>query len=222
MNESGKINAVVEAVQHGNYEKVRNQLFLKVMNIRENKDLLQGIPYFQFEDMALTCWILVESREDGISSMPYKHGFFSEIPLSQVRNDALNNSSRLFPPVIMPLREMMLKLMKEMPVDEAFEWPDAVSEDNAYYVLGNERGINGASALWYPGIMEELYQIMGGDYFVLPTSLHELMILPKDNNHSKQLKKLLHEGNQTLVTPEEILSDEIYVYDGREKVLRAA
>ena len=55
---------------------------------------------------------------------------------------------------------------------------------------------------------------LGADYYVLPSSVHEVMIVPDDGGFdSGELEEMVREINATQVAPEEVLSDHIYYYN---------
>lgn len=64
-----------------------------------------------------------------------------------------------------------------------------------------------------------------GDYYILPSSIHELLIARDDGLVSaKILKEIVHEGNRTesVIKPEDVLSDNVYFYSRTEKSLKIA
>lgn len=80
----------------------------------------------------------------------------------------------------------------------------------------------GAAAIFYPGQMECIAKLMKGDYFILPSSIHETLIMPDNGEYSssKDLKKMVIEVNSTEVNPSEKLSDEIYHFDAKTKIFK--
>ena len=67
-------------------------------------------------------------------------------------------------------------------------------------------------------VLEEIGQKTGSDFFILPSSIHEVLLLPDTGREdSKGLKKVISEVNRTQVAPEEVLSDTLYRYDREEK-----
>lgn len=62
-----------------------------------------------------------------------------------------------------------------------------------------------------------------GDFFILPRSIHELLVVPKqDGMELSDLESMVKEVNATQVAPEEKLSDHVYEYDAKEKELYRA
>jgi ribonuclease PH len=71
--------------------------------------------------------------------------------------------------------------------------------------------IHGAGVLAYPNFMEDAAQKLGGDYFVLPSSIHEV-ILVRDNGQmsAEELQNMVKDVNASQVSPEEQLTDHAY------------
>lgn len=85
------------------------------------------------------------------------------------------------------------------------------------YVLSNQLGINGASCMLYPEVLQEFADEREKDFFILPSSIHEIIMVPYEKYlGARELKEMVMEINQTQVPTEDILSDEVYWYS-REK-----
>ena len=90
-------------------------------------------------------------------------------------------------------------------------------------VVTNEMKVNGASALFYPEVMDQLAEKIGGNFFILPSSVHESLVLPDDGSQSiGDLKAMVMEVNATQVDPVDRLSDDVYHYDAQDKVFEKA
>ena len=71
--------------------------------------------------------------------------------------------------------------------------------------------------------MEKLGESVKGDFFILPSSTHEVLILPDDCGMTYQeLKAMVMEINSTQVSPEDRLADEVYHYDTKDRVFEKA
>lgn len=104
-----------------------------------------------------------------------------------------------------------------------FHKPDSTVSPlpDGMYVLTNEQKTYGASLLAVPGIMEKVNQFFPEGYYILPSSLHETIILPKPCGVSaKELGEMVRDINRTQVNREERLSDCVYEYDKEKSVIR--
>ena len=80
--------------------------------------------------------------------------------------------------------------------------------------LTNASGIDGAAAITRPEILKGITDKMGPVY-VLPSSIHEVLIIPKSQAPDvESLKAMVREVNETVVRPEEQLSGNVYAVEG--------
>ena len=87
------------------------------------------------------------------------------------------------------------------------------------FVLTNDTKVNGAAAILNDDIRQEIAEKVG-DFYMLPSSIHETLIIPKDAGMEfKELEQMVQEVNQTQVAPGERLSDHVYEYDAKEHEL---
>ena len=90
-------------------------------------------------------------------------------------------------------------------------------------VVTKREQINGASALFYPGILDQVAEMMGEGYFVLPSSVHEWIAVPdREGIDAKEMQAMIKDANQNAVTPDIQLGDEAYHYDPKEHVFEKA
>ena len=91
------------------------------------------------------------------------------------------------------------------------------------YLLTNQRGYNGAATILYEGVLEKFAEEVGKDLILLPSSVHEVLLLP-DGGYSdyEALSALVQAVNETQVRREEWLSDHVYRYLKEEDRIIAA
>ena len=86
------------------------------------------------------------------------------------------------------------------------------------YRLSTTKNINGAIAIFYPGVQEQLAKLFGGDYLVGFTSIHEAIIHPVDSQTPDNMRESIHDINQVFPR-EEMLTNRIYrYYEGRKEL----
>ena len=89
-----------------------------------------------------------------------------------------------------------------------------------FYVVSNTQGILGASAMLYPAALDSVAALIGGrGFFVLPSSVHEVLCVPDDDVDYRELELMVRGINATTVAPDERLSDDVYYYDAEKKQL---
>lgn len=216
-----------------NYEVAKEHLFIRVSDAERNDEVLGRLPHRCVENLAITYHIVAEIGEEGIGSTPITHQMLSTFGITeeQLHQDALENSPKIFPAKVEAIGAMMDKMMREdmrrsgmtdEEIDLYFE-NMGLNQPTPLTVVTNEHQTNGAAVLFYPGQMEQLGESLKGDFFILPSSTHEVLILPDDGGMSYQeLKAMVMEINSTQVSPEDRLADEVYHYDAKDRVFERA
>lgn len=156
------------------------------------------------------------------------------ITKEQLYQDALENSPKVLPAITeninkqlsrMKLEEMKTSGMESEELKVMEEELEQMISANpiSMIVVSNEFMVNGASVLFYPGMMDRIGEFMKGDYFVLPSSVNEVLVVPDDGlvDH-RELKAMVGIINHTQVSPEERLTDDVYHYDTKERVFEKA
>ena len=68
--------------------------------------------------------------------------------------------------------------------------------------------------MFYPHVLEMIGEILKEDFYILPSSIHEMIILPKSREIAKEeLDAMIQDINHTQVDTEEVLSDHAYLYE---------
>ena len=94
------------------------------------------------------------------------------------------------------------------------------SENEMFFVLSNEGGWYGAFAVLDDKIMKNVVERVGEEFYVLPSSVHELLVVSLNMGMDVgQLKEMVTSINASEVTPEERLSDYVYRYTIRENLM---
>ena len=93
----------------------------------------------------------------------------------------------------------------------------------SFFVVTNQQRIDGAGALFYPEVMDNLGELLGQDYFILPSSIHEMLVLPDNGEVSAdELSMMVTEVNATQVAPTERLTNDVYHFDTKDHVFEKA
>ena len=209
------------------YGKAKEHLFIRVSNADKNQETLSNVPHTRVEDLAITYHISLGFEKNGISSAIVDNEMMRAFGVSkdELHQDAIENSPKLLPVKVEPLWRVMKNMVEELQAADVTEEDNDLLQDEAipFTIVTNEQKINGASAIFYPGVMDQIGRLLTGNYFILPSSIHEMLILP-DNGMitSSELKSWVVEANCCTVLPEEKLADEVYHYDYVEKIFEKA
>lgn len=212
------------------YGRTKENLFIRVCDAGRNGELLKNIPHTRIDDLAVTYHILRSIDAGGMSSMTVTSQMMADLGITkeQLHQDAIENSPRLFPPMIenigtmLRLFEMKAAGLEEEDISEIRKTMDQDMQIPMLVVTNREQ-INGASALFYPGILDQVGKMMGEGYFILPSSVHEWIIVPdREGFDANEMQVMIMDANQNAVTPDIQLGDEAYHYDPKEHVFEKA
>lgn len=87
------------------------------------------------------------------------------------------------------------------------------------YTATNQHKTDGAAVMFYPGFMDHVAKELGGDIFILPSSVHEVMIVLDDGNlDAQELKEMAVSINTSEVAPDNQFTNNVYHYDAQKKI----
>lgn len=146
-----------------------------------------------------------------------------QISKEQLHKDAMD-AGRNHGPVFTSGENMISSLLFKKKPENYFDTGlDKLDPMEPMYCLTNQEGIFGASLILDDALLERIGTILKSDYYVLPSSVHEVMIVPKNSMiNLEDIKNMVHEINEAEV-PEEIrLPENVQVYDRRERKIENA
>ncbi|WP_026510990.1 DUF5688 family protein [Butyrivibrio sp. LC3010] len=200
------------------YEQMKSKLSMEVVSAEKNAELLESVPHERMEDMAVVYRFVLDQTDSGNGTILVTNQLLDQygITKEQLRADAMENAPEIRPSEIRGMSEVMSELAPGM-------IPEVAPEDEQMFVATVPDKIHGAGVIAYPNFMEDAAQKMGGDFFVLPSSIHEVLLV-KDNGQmtAKELENMVKEVNATQVEPADQLTDHVYHYDSQNHIFELA
>lgn len=208
------------------FDHMKSYVIYRLVSYDKNRKLLEQIPHIRFIDMAVTFHCLVRDDDDGIGTIRItnEHMKMWGTSLQELQKLALSNTADLFPPVIRSMDEVIMGMLREnydssgndeitgTILDDLKTVPEGTKE-HKMYILSNNKGINGATCLLYDNVLHEFADQIHSDFFILPSSIHEVILVPYDRTISKRaLSDMVKDVNLTQVARDEVLSDHVYFY----------
>ena len=187
------------------FRKIKDQVVYKLVNTKRNEKLLREVPNLPVLDFSIVFYWLISAGESECGSVMIRNAHMNlwKLPISVLYQCAKENTPRLCPYVFSSLTEYLEERTGE------------VIEGSPLYILSNEMGINGATSLLYPGMPGNIYENLKNPYYLLPSSVHEFLVVPETDLISPEnLRLMVKEVNETQIAEEELLSDHIYYFDG--------
>lgn len=205
------------------YEQMKDKISMEVVAADRNADLLAKVPHQEMEDMAVVYRFVVESDEAGRATILVTNELLDKMGITpeQLHADALENAPELRPAVIKGMSEVMVDMMG--PDAAEMFGIDEFPQDEMMYVATVPDKISGAGVIAYQEFMDQAAERLGGDFYILPSSVHEVLLVKDDGNANfRDLKAMVEEVNATQVAPEEKLTDSVYHYDSKEHIFELA
>ncbi len=205
------------------YELCKDRLIIRPINYERNKYELENCIYWRHGDIALTLYGVVSDEQEDYVTMKIIRGLIEEWEVSDelLMTNALHNTFQLMPPRLYYCTDLRRKhawndgvFMPGEITEEAQPLtihPDSEMEGILGYRLTTTKGINGAIALFYPGVQEELYKLLGTDYLAGFTSIHEVILHPVHRQTPDSMRESIHDINE-IFPREEMLTNRIYQY----------
>lgn len=208
--ENHKVEIPVSEDEIVGFEKVKHNIYYKLVNFEKNRERLKSLPYIPYQDLAVIFCILVSREEEAMASIPVNKELMKQWGMDSAEKlfeIASVNTQELFAPSI----QKMGSLIKEM--DDSFVYEETDENGLEMYVATNRSRVNGASVILYENLLREFAWKIQGDFYVLPSSIHEMIFVPVlEYLEPDELKCMVGEVNQMVVAEEEILSDSVYCY----------
>lgn len=205
-------------------ENCREKIMPRLVGAGMNEDLLKQRPHIRIADLAVVFCVNLECTEEGTASVPISNQMAetwgkTADDLYRISVDNLEQSKiGLFMSMQQIMRDMMYpdmldrcngdEVMAAQMCDEAL-----TPMDNRMYVLTNKYKAHGASMLLDRNIMSKVIEEVGTDFYILPSSIHEVLIVPAEKGmDSRDLENMVKEVNDTEVSDMELLSYHVYRY----------
>ena len=211
--ERNKINRSIDMKFFLNYETVKSRIIFKLINTEKNRELLRDVPYIPFHDLSIVFQCLVSEERFGNASILIHnvHLQLWKVNARELYECALENTPLLQGYELADMNTVLEEMKALGGIDD--EEIEDMQQEVPMYVLSNKSRINGASCILYKDILKDFAMVVDKDLYVLPSSIHEVILLPSDGTQeSKQLKEMVREINQSQVEKEEVLSDSVYYY----------
>lgn len=195
------------------FSTAKSRIIMKLVNTEKNRTFLETAPHIPFQDLSIVYHYLIGKSDRMLLSMPVNDEMLKEwgVDTLELHQQAVANYNRLLPIKFANLNQHLL--------DRGFlksEYYAAISNNDPnkdMYFLTNEYFSCGAVLMTCKNLMDEIADFFKEDFYIIPSSIHEVILFPRSKAPSKEeLDRLIQEVNQEYLDPEEYLSDHAYYY----------
>lgn len=216
------------------FEKVRDCLRVKIINTEKNRELLKETPNREFLDLSIVVYCSLERVFGTEASILVKNSHIKKwgITCEELLNTAYENTKK-DNVIIKDLADVISGLKRRIDCenDNAKEIDtslgdcsidEIIDDEGLIYVMSFARPYYGAVCMIFDDLLDEFLKEHSGGVYILPSSIHEVILIPESENEifdEKGLSKLVDMVNKDCLSEEEILADHAYYYSTDEGYL---
>lgn len=205
-------------------KKDLDSVIIQLVKKEELSNYKGSFPFKEYLDMVVLFYFLYETNDTVVAKSLVHNSdleLFELENVEQLYKIAVKNTQRLLPAKIDKLFNIMSSLIEDNSLQdlEILNIPQ-----NPLYVVTNQKGLNGATVILYPDLLDSFSRNTGyNKFWLLPSSKHEFLALADygKNNPAESLGKMVEDVNTTL-DPEDLLSNHVYYYDSATKSVTIA
>lgn len=209
-----------------NFESIEPFLSVKLVNTKANREMLSIMPHRKVEDLSLIFILRFQGTEKNVyGDMPVTYGLAQHWGKSreELYVTAMKNAMRKDAPLLEDTLEVLAEATGQGTGrhNYLYETHPVKETEIISFMLTNESRTYGAAAILYPGVREKIDRIFSEGFYIIPTSVHEVLIASKGcGKSSRELGELVREMNLSGdMERDEYLSDRIYSYDRKKKII---
>lgn len=183
------------------FPKMKDRIYYRLISREKNEELLAQVPWLPWLDLALVFYLRIPEHiiKNATALIHTAHMEHWGLTLGELYRTASENMKKI---------SVLLKPMEEFLEDYHLE-----ALNSGMYVLSTEKKEFGAAVLISPEVQKMCFERFKEDYYVLPSSVHELILLPVSLAVSRRdLEELVQEVNSFCVSEEDYLGDHVYRY----------
>ena len=197
---------------------VKKSLFVKLINTERNKALIEKCISKEFLDLSAVVRVVLKMDKEGMSSMALSKKDAENLGMTEeeIYAAALANTLRLFPPKLMNLgRYVEMSIGVKLPLGE---------DEVTTYILTNQKEVDGAIYFMSPEVVGAIAEALEDDLYILPCSVNEVLLIRASELEDEvdELKEMVRDANETVVSEKDILSYSVYYYDKENGITIAA
>lgn len=207
-----KVDCMMDVSFFSDFEKVKDIVVYRLVNMEKNRTLLEDLPHIPFLDLAVifSLCLRTDSCIHASTIVHNDHMANWKVTPDELYNLAIINSPRLLGCNLNSLPDFLNSMVGEVVFEDT-------EPEKLMYVLSNDPRNYGASCILETQNLKAFSQRFHSDVFILPSSVHEVMLLADDGlTDLDELSKLVREVNETQLEREEVLSDHAYKYLRKE------
>lgn len=200
------------------YEAVKDSLFIRLLNLEKNKEDLKDAVYRTLGDIAMVVYLKIGDMDGCLTSLKIRKSLLRKWELEDkfIFEKALFNTYRMSPPRIFLWEKLLFDLEYSGEAFMSQEGEEGIKQNDMGTCLSTESRVNGAVAIFLPGVAQRIAHLLGSDFFIVFTSVHEAMLHSDQVVKAEELKKILADTIREATPEEDFLTYKIYHYESAD------
>lgn len=210
------------------FGQVKDKICYKLVGMEKNSGFLSEVPHRGFHGLAVVYYLHLSMTDNGLATATVTDTLArawgtEEETLYRLARD---NTPKINRGCVKPITDILSSLSgcpgtHHPSTYGSFDFTNIDDGGLPMYVATNQNKTFGAGILLYDGFLDAVAEKLGS-FYILPSSVHELIIIPDTFGDPSELKKMVGEINAAEVPEEEVLSDNIFHYDANTHELETA
>ncbi|MCH1950964.1 DUF5688 family protein [Enterocloster sp. OA13] len=203
---------------HGmNRNSAITHLQAAIVSYDDNKDWLKEVPHERISDLAVFAkWDFGDVSSGVRATAKVTDQLLAHLQLTKEETLKIAKSNTAKSARFEGMDVIMAGMLTDEGMDKELAEAMTMEFRSApFQVLTNESGIDGAAVIACPEVLKEVQKQIGEDFYILPSSVHEVLIIPKSElDDVEGLRQMVSSINEAEVPPQDRLSDNVYEFDG--------
>lgn len=170
------------------FAECKERILPELINYEKNQEYLKNLPHRRYLDLAVIYRIVYEVHQDR----------FGIIITNALAEEIKMGEEQLY-------KAAMLNAFQNKEVQIIVLCENLCAVTNQKHYLG-------ATTLLLPWIFEEKAKELDSDLYLLPSSIHEIMVVPTKGWKLGDMQELVAAANRDCVEIQDWLSDQVYLY----------
>lgn len=197
------------------FEKVRSQLYPKIVNRSRNGELIKSIPHRSILDLEIVYYQELPETQSCVATRTIRN---KDLEMWGISEDELHDiavkNMRLDKPVMVESMPSIFMMFGDS--GDSFEIGELM------FVVTTKNLRLGAVFITEPDIFKKISEKIGGDLYIIPSSVHEVIVIPASSSKANDIKEIVMQVNITAVSAQEFLSNSVYFYDKEKNEISIA
>ena len=198
-----------------------------VFDLISQKNIRENTPHREFLDLVVGYRWFIKADDNGVYTSVIDNNIMDHCGLTEeeLYECAMANTDRLLKPNTRSLASMVRDIYISENEDTDGEFLDGIDDEATgdTLIVSNSYNFRGATAILNHSYLAKISEKVKGDFYVLPSSIHEVLVLPVAVNYNiDSLRSMVADINKNCVNENDYLSDSVYIYHAEEGTLSIA